>query len=105
MKAEREKVILITGGAGGLGSVMAAVLASEGLCVYLLDLPQVKERADILLQKLTEEGGRGRVLLPDRFLVLRTRQFRRGCNIKSHNGNGESVKYFSNVVYCIRCFF
>ncbi len=59
MKAEREKVILITGGAGGLGSVMAAVLASEGHCVYLLDLPQVKERADILLQKLTEEGGRG----------------------------------------------
>lgn len=27
--------------------------------VYLLDLPQAKERADILLQKITEEGGRG----------------------------------------------
>lgn len=58
MKAEREKVILITGGAGGLGSVMAMTLASEGNLVYLLDLPMAKERADSLIQKISEEGGR-----------------------------------------------
>lgn len=38
----KEKVILITGGAGGLGSVMAEFLCRSGAMIYILDLDQEK---------------------------------------------------------------
>lgn len=38
----KDKVVLIAGGAGGLGSVMADCLGREGAIVYLLDLDETK---------------------------------------------------------------
>lgn len=50
-----DKVILITGGAGGLGAAMARLLAHKGARVYLLDLEEECGRA--LATALTDEGG------------------------------------------------
>ncbi|MCR4909539.1 MAG: SDR family NAD(P)-dependent oxidoreductase [Lachnospiraceae bacterium] len=50
------KTIMITGGAGGLGSVMAEVLAENGANVAILDLPAMKETAEKLSKKLSSEG-------------------------------------------------
>jgi len=49
------KVILITGGAGGLGSVMARLLSQKGARTYILDLDEENGRA--LATTLTDEGN------------------------------------------------
>ena len=45
----KDKVILITGGAGGLGSALAKLLSEKGADVYILDLDQQRGR------EITEE--------------------------------------------------
>lgn len=52
----KDKVILITGGAGGLGAAMAKSLCKLGAVVYLLDLDEEKGLA--AQAKLQAEGGR-----------------------------------------------
>lgn len=52
------KVILITGGAGGLGSCMAKLLTKNGAIVFLLDLPMAKPAADNLIEEISAEGGK-----------------------------------------------
>lgn len=51
------KNILITGGAGGLGSVMAKLLAHNGATIFILDLPSAKEAADKLVAEINNDGG------------------------------------------------
>jgi len=51
------KVILITGGAGGLGSVTVKLLAKNGAVLYILDLPTAAEAAQRLVQEIASEGG------------------------------------------------
>ena len=50
----QKKVILVTGGAGGLGAEMVEVLASNKARVYILDLDSAKGEA--LAKRITEEG-------------------------------------------------
>lgn len=51
------KVILITGGAGGLGSVMAKTLAKNGAVIFILDLPAAEENAMKLVAELRESSA------------------------------------------------
>ncbi|MBE5996626.1 MAG: SDR family oxidoreductase [Lachnospiraceae bacterium] len=50
------KNILITGGAGGLGTAMAEVLADNGANIYILDLPFMEEKANEICSMLREKG-------------------------------------------------
>ena len=52
------KIILITGGAGGLGSVMAKTLGKNGAEIYILDLPSMKDTAWKLVSDIREQGSR-----------------------------------------------
>ena len=54
----KDKSILITGGAGGLGSAMAKLLAENGAVVFILDLPMAEEAAKKLVSEIEAEGGR-----------------------------------------------
>lgn len=51
-----EKTILITGGAGGLGSAMAKLLAEKGASVFILDLDE--EKGSALAKEITASGGK-----------------------------------------------
>ncbi len=51
------KSILITGGAGGLGSAMARTLAENGAVIFLLDLPAASGAAETLIQEIKGTGG------------------------------------------------
>ena len=50
----KEKTILITGAGGGLGSVMAALLAENGARVFILDLDE--EKGQKTAEKIREKG-------------------------------------------------
>lgn len=50
------KTILITGGAGGLGSDMARTLAKNGADIFILDLPVMEDRAKNLTAELHDLG-------------------------------------------------
>lgn len=52
-----KKTILITGGAGGLGSAMAKLLAKNGAVIVILDLPQAEAAADTLIRDIETNGG------------------------------------------------
>lgn len=52
------KRILITGGAGGLGSGIAKLLAREGAIVFILDLPGAGVAGKKLVSDIEAEGGR-----------------------------------------------
>ena len=52
----KDKTILITGGAGGLGSAMVRLLAREGACVFILDMDRAKGEA--LRDSVIQSGGR-----------------------------------------------
>ena len=54
----KDKVILITGGAGGLGSAMAELLAKNGAVVFVMDLHATGEAGSNLVKKIEAEGGR-----------------------------------------------
>jgi NADP-dependent 3-hydroxy acid dehydrogenase YdfG len=56
--AFREKIILITGGAGGIGSATARHLASEGATVVLADIDRVK--LDAIIASMSAAGHRVR---------------------------------------------
>ena len=51
------KIVLITGGAGGLGSCIAHTLAASRAVVCILELPQAEEAAGALVQQICEDGG------------------------------------------------
>lgn len=65
-----EKVCVVTGGAGGIGSATVKRLASEGATVIIADIPQMEERASSLLSEkvsflaadLTNEDARKQLL-------------------------------------------
>ncbi len=50
------KSVLITGGAGGLGSVIGKKLAENGADIFILDLPSTKESAEKLVEEIRELG-------------------------------------------------
>ncbi len=50
------KTILITGGAGGLGSAMAKLLAEKGASVFILDLDE--EKGSALVNEIADSGGK-----------------------------------------------
>ncbi len=51
------KMILITGGAGGLGSAMARLLSENGAKILILDLEATREKGEALAAALTAAGG------------------------------------------------
>ena len=51
------KMILITGGAGGLGSAMARLLSENGAKVLIMDLEDAREKGEALAAELTAAGG------------------------------------------------
>ncbi len=65
-----EKICVVTGGAGGIGSATVKRLASEGATVIIADMPQMEERAKSLLNEkvtflgadLTDESARKNLL-------------------------------------------
>ena len=65
-----EKICVVTGGAGGIGSATVKRLASEGATVVIADMPQMEERAISLLSDkvsflgadLTDEAARKNLL-------------------------------------------
>lgn len=54
----KDKVILITGGAGGLGSEVAKLLASHGAVLFILDLPMAAQKANELTAEISDCGGK-----------------------------------------------
>ena len=52
----KDKVVVITGGAGGLGSEMGRLLCKEGAKVYLLDLDE--KRGEEIAKSIRNEGGK-----------------------------------------------
>lgn len=52
------KVIMITGGAGGIGSVTAKRLAADGHIIYILDLADSAEQAKRVLEEIKANGGK-----------------------------------------------
>ena len=52
------KIVLIPGGAGGLGSAIAKKLSSNGASVYLLDLPAAQEKACAITEEIKTAGGK-----------------------------------------------
>lgn len=65
-----EKICVVTGGAGGIGSATVQRLAAEGATVVIADIPQMEERAKSLLSSkvsflgadLTDESARKQLL-------------------------------------------
>ncbi|MCF8464708.1 MAG: SDR family oxidoreductase [Flavobacteriales bacterium] len=65
-----EKVCVVTGGAGGIGSATVNRLAAEGATVIIADMPQMEERAKAILSEkvsfmgadLTDESARKKLL-------------------------------------------
>lgn len=65
-----EKICLVTGGAGGIGSATVKRLAAEGATVIIADIPQMEERVKTSLSDkisfmgadLTDEGARKQLL-------------------------------------------
>lgn len=65
-----EKICLVTGGAGGIGSATVKRLAAEGAAVIIADIPQMESRAAAFLSDkvsfmgadLTDEGARKQLL-------------------------------------------
>jgi len=65
-----EKICVVTGGAGGIGSATVKRLAAEGATVVIADIPQMEERASSLLNDyisflgadLTDETARKQLL-------------------------------------------
>ena len=53
----KDKTILITGGAGGLGSAMAKMLSENGAKVLLMDLELAREKGEALANELNAAGG------------------------------------------------
>ncbi len=51
------KTILITGGAGGLGSVMAETLGRNVAKIFILDLPSMEEAAERLISDIKKTGS------------------------------------------------
>jgi NAD(P)-dependent dehydrogenase (short-subunit alcohol dehydrogenase family) len=58
-----DNVVIITGAAGGLGSVMALGLLATGSCVVAIDIPAARERMAQLVES-AEQAGAGTRLLP-----------------------------------------
>jgi len=50
------KTIVITGGAGGLGSTMSKLLAANGAVIYIFDLES--EKGDEVVQEILSSGGK-----------------------------------------------
>ena len=59
----QSKVIVITGGAGGIGSAQAKLLARNGAEVWILDL--VQEKIDQLVEELKRQGGKAHGAVAD----------------------------------------
>lgn len=59
----QNKVIVITGGAGGIGSAQAKLLAQNGAEVWILDL--VQEKIDQLVEELKRQGGKAHGAVAD----------------------------------------
>jgi cyclopentanol dehydrogenase len=59
------KMILITGGAGGLGSAMAKLLCENGAKVLILDLEAAREKGEALAAALKAAGGEAWFLSTD----------------------------------------
>lgn len=53
----KNKMILVTGGAGGLGSAMARLLSENGARVLILDLDATREKGEALAAELKAAGG------------------------------------------------
>ncbi len=53
----KNKMILVTGGAGGLGSAMARLLSENGARVLILDLEAAREKGEGLAAELKAAGG------------------------------------------------
>ena len=53
----KDKMVLITGGAGGLGSSMARVLCANGAKALLLDLEATREKGEAIAAELVSAGG------------------------------------------------
>lgn len=54
----KDKTVLITGGAGGLGSSMAKKLAENGAVIFILDLAQAEEAAKNVISEIEAAGGK-----------------------------------------------
>lgn len=52
------KTILVTGGAGGIGSAISRLLAKNGAVVIILDQEHMFEKAESLLTEIIESGNR-----------------------------------------------
>lgn len=51
------KMILVTGGAGGLGSTMARLLCENGAKVLIVDLEAAREKGEAVAEELKAAGG------------------------------------------------
>jgi len=56
-----EKICVVTGGAGGIGSATVKRLAAEGATVVIADIPQMEERAKPLLSDTSTSLSAGKI--------------------------------------------
>ena len=61
----KNKMILVTGGAGGLGSAMARLLSENGAKVLIMDLEAVREKGEALSAEIKAAGGEAWFLCAD----------------------------------------
>ncbi len=59
----KDKVVIVTGAAGGIGGAVSARFASEGAQVIAADMNS--EGADAIVSQIVSEGGRARVFASD----------------------------------------
>lgn len=52
------KVVLVTGGAGAIGSKICEVLAANGAIIYALDIAATREKGLKLVEKIAATGGK-----------------------------------------------
>ncbi len=54
----KDKTVLITGGAGGLGSEIAKLLAANGAVIFILDLATAGDAAQAVTEQIESDGGK-----------------------------------------------
>jgi len=60
-----DQVAIIVGGGRGIGAAIARTFAQEGAAVVLVDLQKMKPELDVLVEEITQNGGKAVAIIAD----------------------------------------